>query len=113
MAAAKHNIRIDQGSDWAVSMVVSEAGVVKDLTGYLARAQMRPTKKSATISATFVCDIPTPLAGAVSMSLPNAVSSAMTAAVYHYDLEIYTAGDADVIRLLKGTSTIDGEVTRP
>jgi hypothetical protein len=113
MPAAEYNIRIDQGSDYAISLVISEAGVVKDLTGYLGRAQMRPAKKSNTVSGSFVVDIPTPLTGAVVMSLPNATSTGMTPAKYYYDLEIYTAGDADVIRLLKGTSTVDTEVTRP
>jgi hypothetical protein len=113
MPAAEYNIPIDQGSDWTVELVVSEDGVVKDITGYLARAQMRPKKNSATISATFVCDVHTPVLGKLSMSLPNAISTALTAAVYYYDLEIYTAGDAQVTRLIKGKVTLDGEVTKP
>jgi hypothetical protein len=113
MAAGTYNIYINQGSDWATQIVVREDGVVKDITGYLARAQMRSTKKSDTVSANFVCDIPTPTNGIVVMSLPNATSSAMNPARYYYDLEIYTAGDAIVLRLLNGTSIIDGEVTKP
>ena len=46
------------------------------------------------------------------MELPAATSSSATAGQYVYDLEIYTASDAMVSRLIKGTCTIDREITR-
>ena len=36
----------------------------------------------------------------------------MTAGAYFYDLEIHTANDAIVKRLIEGTVTINQEVTR-
>lgn len=111
MAAAKYNIVIDQGSDWALELVIKDDGVVRDITGYSARAQMRPTKTSDTLTATFVCVV-TPAAGKVNMSMSATVSAALSPGLFYYDLEIYTAADAAVSRLIKGTVTLDAEVTR-
>ena len=44
--------------------------------------------------------------------LPAATSSAMTAGLFFYDLEIHTAGDAIVKRLIEGKVTLNQEVTR-
>ena len=46
------------------------------------------------------------------MELPATTSTAMTAGVYFYDLEIHTANDAIVKRLIEGKVTINQEVTR-
>ncbi len=57
MTAAAYNLTIDQGSDFALDLVVKEDNVAKDLTGYSARAQMRNTKGASTVSATFTCTV--------------------------------------------------------
>jgi hypothetical protein len=63
--------------------------------------------------STFVCTVTTPATdGIVKMELPATTSSAMTAGVYFYDLEIHTASDATVKRLIEGKVTINQEVTR-
>jgi len=111
MSAASKNITIDQGSDWALELVIKDSGIVRDITGYSGRAQMRPTKTSTTLTATFTCVV-TAVEGKVVMSLPAATSASITPGVYFYDLEIYTAADAAVSRLLKGKATVDAEVTR-
>ena len=46
------------------------------------------------------------------MELAAATSSAMTAGLFFYDLEIHTAGDAIVKRLIEGKVTLNQEVTR-
>lgn len=112
MSAAIYNIPIDQGSDWSIQIVATEDDIPVDLTGYFARAQMRPRKLSDTISGTFDCNIPNPAGGVITMALGHAISTAMKPAVYYYDLEIYTSGDAQVTRLLKGTAKIDTETTK-
>jgi len=108
---ALYNIIIDQGSDYSVSLVLSDSGVVRDLTGYLARAQMRKTSYSIVV-ATFACTIPTPTDGEIFMELDNDTSSALTPGVYVYDLELYTAGDAEVARLIGGKVTVTAEITK-
>lgn len=112
MSAATHNIVIDQGSDFALDMVVKQDNVPVDLTGYFARAHLRPKKGSNTQTATFTCSLPTPASGTVRMEMANATSSAITPAVYYYDLEIYTAGDAVVNRLLEGEAKLSAETTK-
>lgn len=113
MTAANYNLIIDQGSDFALNLNIKEAGVVKDLTGYLARAQLRSSKKSTTVAGSFTCTILSPATGGnIKMELSNAISSAMSPGLYYYDLEIYTAGDGIVKRLIQGEATLTQEVTR-
>jgi hypothetical protein len=113
MSAGIYPIIIDQGSDFAVGFQIDEEGVAKDLTNYLARAQIRTTKTSAVLSGSFTCVISDALAGKIQMTLANADSAVIPSGVYYYDMEIYTAGDASVTRMLEGTVTINQEVTRP
>ena len=46
------------------------------------------------------------------MQLPAATSSGISAGQYVYDLEIYTANDSIVKRIMQGDATITPEVTR-
>tara|TARA_B110000902_G_C13855717_1_gene417002 strand:+ start:207 stop:545 length:339 start_codon:yes stop_codon:yes gene_type:complete len=112
MSAARYNLVIDQGSDFAINFTVKEDGSAKDLTGYSARAQMRTSKTASSIAATFVCAIGTPANGTITMSLPNVTSSALTAGTYVYDLEIFTSNNVAVTRLLQGSVDLTQEVTR-
>lgn len=112
MTAANYNLFIDQGSDFAIQFTISESGVVKDLTGYYARAQLRSRKADTTLAATFTCTISSPTLGKIDMSLGNSTTTALTAGIYYYDLELYTANDAIVTRLLEGQATVSQEVTR-
>jgi hypothetical protein len=112
MTAARYDLVIDQGSDFAIEFTVAEAGTAKNLSGYSARAQLRATKSSSSVAATFTCTIPTPANGKINMTLPNGTSAALTAGRFFYDLEIFTSGDALVNRLLFGEVTVTQEVTR-
>ena len=112
MSAATYNFNLDQGPDFALEMIMKEDSVVKDLTGYSARSQLRKTKDASTPTASFVCTIPSPETGKIRMQMSNAVSKDITAGVYYYDLEIYTSGDALVLRLLQGQVTVTREITR-
>ena len=113
MAAATYNLVIDQGSDFAIDLVVKESGSVKDLTNYSARAQLR-TKKDASgnAAASFTCTITDASAGAIKMELSNSTSAALSAGRYYYDLEIFTSNDTVVKRLIQGEVTLNQEVTR-
>ena len=112
MSAAHYNIEVDQGSDFSIDVEVKEDDVVKNLTGYSARAQAREAEEDSSASFSFTCTIPTPSNGVVKMELPAATSSSATAGQYVYDLEIHTSGDATVKRLIQGSVTINPEVTR-
>ena len=112
MTAARYDLVIDQGSDFAIELTVKENETVKNLSGYNARAQIRPTKSSSTLSGTFVCSIPTGPDGTVQMTLPNAISSGIDGGNYQYDLEIFTSSDLVVTKLLYGEVVINQGVTR-
>ena len=113
MTAAVYNLVIDQGSDFAIDLTIKELGSAKDLSGYSARAQMRSTRTASSVAATFDCTVLNPAThGVVKMSLSNSVSSALAAGRYFYDLEIHTANNAVVRRLIQGKVTLNPEVTR-
>lgn len=112
MAAGTYNILVEQGSTFSQTVTVKEDGSPKDLTGYSARAQMRPTRTSTTLTATFTCTISTPSTGAIVMELDPSTTAGIADGRYYYDLEIYTSGDAIVSRLLQGEVTVSPEVTR-
>jgi len=113
MAAANYNLVIDQGSDYALQLNIKESGVAKNLTGYSARAHLRPTRTSTTLSASFTCTVVAPAtSGVVKMELPNSISSALSPGLYYYDLEVYTANDGIVKRLVQGEVNLTQEVTR-
>ena len=113
MTAAIYDLVIDQGSDFAIDLIIKEDSEAKNLTGYSARAQMRKSRTSSTVAGTFTCTVLTPYTdGKVKMELSNADSSAMEAGRYYYDLEIHTRNDAIVKRLIQGEVTINQEVTR-
>jgi hypothetical protein len=112
MTAATYDISIDQGSDFAMQLVVKEDGVVKDLTNYLARSSIRTTKEDSAIAAAFTCTIPAPATGAVNVALHNSVSSVLIAGAYVYDLELYTTADAAVTRVIEGAVSVSRGVTR-
>lgn len=113
MTAATYNLVIDQGSDFAVNLSIKEEGSAKNLTGYSARAQLRSTKTSSTLAASFTCTVLSPATnGTIKMELSHTVSTGIAAGLYYYDLEIYNTGETLVQRLLQGEVTINQEVTR-
>ena len=113
MSAANHDLVIDQGSTFVIDLTIKESGTLKNLTGFSARAQMRSSKTASAVAASFTCSITSPpTAGIVKMELPATTSSAMASGVYFYDLEIHTANDATVKRLIEGKVTINQEITR-
>lgn len=113
MAAGTYNIVIDQGSDFALDLVVKVNGVVKDLTLYSARAHLRASKDpSAALTASFDCTISDAVNGVMQMAMTNAATAAIAKGIYYYDLEIYTSADASVTRLLHGKAEVRQEITR-
>jgi hypothetical protein len=108
--AAKYNIIVDQGSDYDLSVNLTNDGVAIDLTGYAIRGQIRPTITSATLSASFTGTTVLASSGQFLISLTAATTTAMSPGLYYYDVEIYKS--PYVTRLLEGTLTVRPEVTR-
>ena len=112
MSAGTYNLTIEQGADFAISLTLTEDGSAKDLSDYSARAQMRSKKSSTTVAATFTCTITDAGEGKVKMAMGNSTTKDLSPGMYFYDLELFTASDANVTRLLEGRAEVTAEVTR-
>tara|TARA_B100001564_G_C20018070_1_gene393338 strand:+ start:31 stop:363 length:333 start_codon:yes stop_codon:yes gene_type:complete len=105
------NLFIDQGTDFTVTVDVSDAtGGILDLTGYSASAQIRKTYGSST-KVDFATSTGTPSQGKVNMSLTDAQTSALESGRYVYDLNI-TSGSGVTTRVVEGQAIITPGVTR-
>jgi hypothetical protein len=126
MSAATYNLFIDQGSDFAIDLVIKENGSGMDLSNYQGRGQLRSSHTSSTIAGYFKVTKTDQVNGIIKVEIPNGSwldtsvsppvqrdgSTDIPAGQYVYDLEIHTTADAVVKRLMQGTATINPEVTR-
>ena len=123
MSAATYNLFIDQGSDFAIDLVIKENGTGMDLTNYQGRGQLRSSHETATVAGYFKVTRPDPSNGILKVEIPNGNwtdsggttrqgSKDIPAGQYVYDLEIFTNADGVVKRIMQGTATINPEVTR-
>ena len=112
MSAGTYNLVIDQGSDFALDLVIKEGGSALNLANYSGRAQLRTSVTASSASASFTVTVTNAANGALKMQLPAATSSGISAGQYVYDLEIYTANNSIVKRIMQGEVTITPEVTR-
>ena len=112
MSAGTYNLVIDQGSDFSLDLVIKEGGSALNLANYSGRAQLRTSVTASSASASFTVTVTNAANGALKMQLPAATSSGISAGQYVYDLEIYTANDSIVKRIMQGDATITPEVTR-
>ena len=112
MSAGTYNLVIDQGSDFALDLVIKQGGTALNLSNYSGRAQLRTSVDASSVSATFSVTVTNAANGALKMQLPAATSSGISAGQYVYDLEIFTANDSIVKRIIQGDVTITPEVTR-
>jgi len=115
MTAAKYNITIDQGSDFLIFFTLKDSsGGTRNITGYEARASMRPLYDlESSTSYDFSCGVTDPgTTGKIIMSLSSGKNSDIPAGLYAYDLEIFNTGAGSVERVIHGRATLRREVTR-
>ena len=124
MSAGNYDITIDQGSDFKLTLVIKDGGVVRNLTGYLARGHLRASYDTAQYWAFDFSDTTYDANGTVIMKMAHNVvanngTSVLTEGNYVYDVEIYKpdgndAGtdDDEVDRILQGKAKVTREVTR-
>jgi len=113
MTAATYDLVVDQGSDFAIDLAITEGGAAKNLTGYAGRAQIRSNHASSSVTASFTCSIVgSATNGVLKLELSSNTTTSIAAGRYVYDLEIHTGSDAIVKRLIQGSVTIHPEVTR-
>jgi len=118
MAASQHDITILQGATFDMSATwTDDTGNPEDLTGVLARMQVRKSHRSDEV----LLNLDSDTLGGITLDIPTAeisieVTPTLTAALPGrlrgvYDLELEFPGGR-VVRLLQGRVRVDPEVTR-
>ena len=112
MSAGTYNLVVDQGSSFALDLLIKQGGLALDLTNYTGRAQLRTTHTASSAAASFTVTKTNASGGVLKMELSPTTTTALAPGQYVYDLEIYTSNDAIVKRILQGEVTLTPEVTR-
>jgi hypothetical protein len=108
---AKQNFSITRGDTETVVVNITTNGSTPiDVTGRTYRAQLRSTKDSAVISASFSCSITNAAQGQVTCVLSSASTANLTPGTYYWDFEENNAGV--ITTIIAGTVTVLADVTR-
>ena len=114
--AGIYNIIADQGSTFTRQLTWNDsAGSAINLTGYTARMDVRTSidaAGAATLSLTTENGriVLGGTAGTIDLSVAGTATAAVVAGDYVYDLELVSG--STITRLVQGTFTLRGEVTR-
>lgn len=116
MAAAQHNILIEQGATFQLDLVWKDSlGAPINLTGYTARMQVRYKLADAVPLLSFTTENGAitlgGAAGTISVVGTATQTDALTVKKGVYDLELVSAGGI-VTRLIEGSVVITPQVTR-
>jgi hypothetical protein len=117
MAAAKYNITIEQGTDFARQMTFkTSAGVAIDVSGDTFSGKIRTSYTAVSELVSFTFDVTQASAGIVSFTLTDTQTIALPSTVdidpYVYDIERVMATYGTVSRVLKGKVKVDPEATK-
>ena len=105
------NIFIDQGTDFSITVDVTEtSGGALNMSGYSAAAQIRKTYGSSSVSSTFTTSI-AEATGQVTLSLTDTQTTALESGRYVYDLNV-TSGGGQTTRVVEGQAIVTPGVTR-
>ncbi len=111
--SAKYNLVCDQNTTFNFQFVIQNDGVPWDLTSYTGTMTVRPfvgasttTVVASTANGRMVFDA---LNGRITVTLSSAITGAITAARYSYDL-VLDSGSVQT-RILEGKFIVTGAVT--
>jgi hypothetical protein len=108
----RQTITIRQGDDWSAAVHVYRADRVTDadLTGYVARAQIREAVADVAddVIVEMVCTVQSPL---INLSIPRSATVNLIAPNYVWDLEVLSPSDVQTT-ILWGSVSVALEVTR-
>ena len=118
MAAGIADLSLDQGSTFGFTLQIFQdqtEAARRDLTGLSARMQIRKFTGSETpiwTSSGGAVTIPSPTTGEIIVRIEPASTKNFPSGKFYYDVEIFSASDADVEKVVRGTLTVIPEVTR-
>lgn len=118
MAAGKYDFTIEQGTTFTQDFVWKDSvtNTAINITGYTCRMQIRDTVTTITVlmdlnTANNRLKVTNGATGTFTLALTDAETTALTWTKGVYDIELVSGGGV-VTRVLKGSITIDPEVTR-
>ena len=111
MASVQDNFTIDAGGTLTREFIYKDDnGDTIDISGYLARAQVRrSTYKELIIDSAPVID---PETFVITMTWTPAQTSLLVDSNYVYGLEIYDEDSGDVVVLTRGVLTVNQEIVK-
>lgn len=111
MIPADHDIVIHRDRDYSKGFVLKDSDeIIINLTGYSARAEIRPTKDSTTLTIAFTCTI-TPASGRIDIELTDVQTLSLTVGKYWWDL-VLTDSSGKRQSYVEGTAFVKATVTR-
>jgi hypothetical protein len=108
---AKQNFSITRGdTETVVVNITTDGSTPIDVTGRTYRAQLRSTKESTVVSASFTCTITNAFEGQVSCVLSAVSTATLVPGTYYWDFEENNGGV--ITTIIAGTVTVLADVTR-
>ena len=98
-----------KGQTYSQDMYFKQNSQPVDLTGIIAKAQIRPSENSETLTAEFSCGI-VPVEGKLTLSLAADVTAELAPGFYAWDLQMTDSNDL-VQYWIKGKFIVSGRVT--
>ena len=108
---AKQNLVMTRGDTESIVITMKDSSnAVINITGRTYRAQIRSTKDSGTIDATFTCTITNAANGEVTCTILPAVTETLAVGIHYWDFEETVSGVVSTI--LAGSVNVLADVTR-
>ena len=112
--ATYQTIYVDRGASLDKKVPVkNKNGLPVDITGFLARGQIRKHWSSKN-SVSFITNIPDPTTGIIYINLTSEQTACLKPGRFVFDLELYddTQNPVQVIRVLEGQIVVTPRVTK-
>jgi len=108
---AKQNLVMTRGdTETIIVMMKDSSNAAINITGRTYRAQIRSTKESSTIDATFTCTITDAADGEITCTISDTVTATLAVGIHYWDFEETVSGVVSTI--LAGSVNVLADVTR-
>jgi hypothetical protein len=112
MPAGYQELFLEQGANFTTVIVLDDVnGVAYDLTGSVAKSQIKKSYYSSSNTADFFVSITAPTRGIITLDLSSQITSNIAAGRYVYDVLIKDSANT-VTRILEGTVNVLPQVTK-